>query len=129
MLPGQSRLATSSVSSLRASSHSASHLLALQAEDADHAAGRGVGGVLHRPAALLHDAQAGFEIHHAGEHQGRVFAEAQAGRRRAASSTSSGELLLQLLQRRQAGDEQCRLAVDRESSFSAGPSVQSFNRS
>ena len=110
MLPGQSRLAISSVSSLRASSQSFCDLLALHAEDADHAAGRGVGGVLHRAATLLHDAQARFEIHHAGEHQGRVLAEAQAGRRRAALD-QLGRVLLQLLQRGEAGDEQRRLAV------------------
>ena len=71
----------------------------------------GVGRVLHRPAALLHDAQAGFEIHHAGKHQRRVLAQAQPGRRRAALDQLR-RVLFQLLERREAGDEQRRLAVD-----------------
>ena len=52
----------------------------LEPENADHAARRGVGGGLHRGAASLHELQAVFEVHDAGEDQGRVLAEAQAGR-------------------------------------------------
>ena len=83
----------------------------LQPQDADHAAGRGVGGVLHRGAALLHQAQAVFEIHHAGKDQRRVFAQAQSGRR-FARQRHVGLGGPQRFQRGQAGDEQRRLAVD-----------------
>ena len=54
---------------------------AFQAEDRDHAAGRGIGGLLHRGAPLLHHHQAFVEIHDAGEDHGRILAQAQSGRR------------------------------------------------
>ena len=60
---------------------------------------------------VLHDSQAVFEIHHAGEHQGRVFAQAQAGRR-LATLHRRGIVGFQRFQGRQAGDEQRRLAMD-----------------
>ena len=47
----------------------------------DHAAGRGVGGLLHGRPAPLHQRQAVLEIHHAGEDHGRILAQAQAGGR------------------------------------------------
>ena len=61
---------------------------AFQAQDRDHAAWRGIGGLLHRRPALLHHHQALVEIHDAGEDHGRIFAQAQSGRRLAGHTTS-----------------------------------------
>ena len=82
-----------------------------QPEDAHHAAGRGVGGLLHGRAAPLHQHQPVLELHHAGEDHGRVFAQAQPGGR-LAGQDHVGRFGPQRFQRRQAGDEDRRLAVD-----------------
>ena len=84
----------------------------LQAEDRDHAAGRGIGGLLHCGAPLLHHHQALVEIHDAGEDHGGILAQAQSGRR-FAREHDVGRLLAQRFQGGQAGDEQGGLTIDR----------------
>ena len=54
------------------------NLVGIEAQNADHAAGNGVGRVLHGFPALLNDAEPIVKGHDAGEYEGRVFAEAQA---------------------------------------------------
>ena len=56
-------------------------LKSLEREDAHHAAGLGVGRRLHRLSASTDDLQSVLKAQGAGKGQGRVFAEAQAGRR------------------------------------------------
>ena len=116
ILPGQSRLAISRTSPLPGLCAEGLDLHPLQPQDADHAAGRGVGGLLHGCPALLHQRQAVLEIHHAGEDHGRILAQAQAGGR-FAGQHHVGRLGPQRFQGRQAGHEQGRLAVDRGVEF------------
>ena len=83
----------------------------VQGENADHAAGRGVGGRLHGLAARLHHAQPVGETQRVGERQRGVFAEAQAGRGDALAGRR-GFVLAQRFEGGEAGDEQGRLADD-----------------
>ncbi len=80
MLPGTKQIGDFQRVAVARLSHSDSTLLPFHAENADHAARRGVGRVLHRATAFLHDAQSRLEIHYAGKYQRRVLTEAQAGR-------------------------------------------------
>ena len=57
------------------------NLNSIEPEDRDHAAGRGIGGLLHCGAALLHHHEALVEIHDAGKDHGSILAQAQSGRR------------------------------------------------
>ena len=82
-----------------------------QAEDADHAAGRGVGGGLHSRPALLHQHQPGLEFHGSGKNHGRILAEAQPGRRLAAQHHVR-RLGPQGFDRRKAGHKNGRLTAD-----------------
>ena len=83
----------------------------VQTQDADHAARGGVGGGLHRLAALLHQAKAVGETERAREHQRGVFTEAQTGRGHAA--WFGGRVALaEAFQGSQAADEDGRLADD-----------------
>ena len=81
----------------------------VEPQDAGHAAGRGERRGLHGLAAAADHLQAGGEVHRPGEDQGRVLAQAQAGR--ALAVLHDGRLArLQALERRQAGHEDRRLA-------------------
>ncbi len=94
-------------------------LIAVHAQHAHHAAGRGIGGVLHRLATDLNDAQAGIEIQRAGKNQGGVFAETQSG----GGGTRLDDrriVLFQLLERCQTAHEQRGLAVNRRVELFSG---------
>ncbi len=81
MLPGQSKLAISSVQSPRAWFAELLNLVLIQPQNADHAAVLDFGRGLHRLAPRLHDLEAMLKVHRAREDERRVFAQAQAGRR------------------------------------------------
>jgi hypothetical protein len=53
----------------------------LHSQNADHAAGRSVRGILHGLATLLNQLQPGLELHRAGKHNRRVLAQAEPRRR------------------------------------------------
>ncbi len=77
--PGALKFAGTRTSPAAACSQRSSGGRFIRAEEGDHSAGRSDGGFLHIFAAKADQPQAVFEAEDAGQMQGGVFAEAQAG--------------------------------------------------
>ena len=111
MLPGQRKLADLQDAVAARPVAQVAHGGLVGAEDGDHAAGGGVGGGLHRLAALPHHAQAVAEAHGPREDQGGVLAEAEAGGA-GAGGDHVGLRRLQRFEGGEAADEDGGLADD-----------------
>jgi hypothetical protein len=88
------------------------HLRRFHSHDADHAAGGGIGGRLHRFTPSPHHSQSTLETHGSGKDQGCIFSEAQTGRG-GAGLRGLGIIRTERLQGGQAGDKNRRLAYYR----------------